>query len=84
MHCTAPEASPCLHEFSRSPCLRSRPRAEPPEVEGLVVKKSAHGATETIDRLAKLPKDKGITIGARWSHHEKAGEVGIRARAEEL
>lgn len=58
--------------------------AETPEVEGLVVKKSPHSATVTIDRLAKLLKDKGITVAARWSHHEKAGAVDIELRPTEL
>lgn len=57
---------------------------EPPEVEGLIVKDSPYTATETIDRLAKLLKDKGITVAARWSHHEKARAVDIEVRPTEL
>ena len=59
-------------------------QAGPGDVAGLVVKKSPYSATETIDRLARILKKKGITIAARWSHHQGARDAGIELRPTEL
>ncbi len=53
-------------------------------VAGLVVKESPYGAVETIDRLEAVLKDQGITVVARWSHHEGARRVGMELRPTEL
>lgn len=51
---------------------------------GLVSKKSKYGVTETIDRLEKALKEKGITIATRWSHDGGAKKAGIPLRPTEL
>jgi len=52
--------------------------------DGLVTKKSQFGAKETLDRLEKVLKKKGITIFARVSHTKGAKGVGIELRPTEL
>jgi uncharacterized protein (DUF302 family) len=51
---------------------------------GLITKKSKYSVTETIDRLEKVLKEKGITVALRWSHSDKAKNVGIDLRPTEL
>lgn len=51
---------------------------------GLISKKSKYSVTETIDRLEKALKEKGITIALRWNHSAKAENVGIPLRPTEL
>jgi uncharacterized protein (DUF302 family) len=51
---------------------------------GLISKKSKYSVTETIDRMEKALKEKGITIALRWSHSERAEQVGIPLRPTEL
>lgn len=51
---------------------------------GLISKKSKYSVSETIDRLEKVLKEKGITVAMRWSHSDKANNVGIPLRPTEL
>ena len=51
---------------------------------GLISKKSKYSVTETIDRLEKVLKEKGITIAMRWSHSDRANKVDIPLRPTEL
>lgn len=51
---------------------------------GLISKKSKYSVSETLDRLEKVLKEKGITIALRWSHSERAEKVGIPLRPTEL
>lgn len=51
---------------------------------GLITKKSAHSVTETLDRLERLLKTKGIPVVARVRHSEAARAVGTRLRPTEL
>lgn len=51
---------------------------------GLISKKSKYSVTETIDRLEKVLKEKGITVALRWNHSDKANKVGIPLRPTEL
>lgn len=51
---------------------------------GLITKPSAFGVKETIDRLEKVLKKKGISVVLRWSHDEKAKQVGVALRPTEL
>ncbi|MFP3874247.1 MAG: DUF302 domain-containing protein [Thiohalophilus sp.] len=60
------------------------PAAWAAEVPGLVVKPSPHSAAETLDRLEKVLKKKGISIVTRWNHAEKAAGVDISLRDTEL
>ncbi len=52
--------------------------------DGLVSMKSAHPPKETIDRLAKIVKDKGMTVFARVDHAAGAIKVGKTLRPTEL
>jgi len=52
--------------------------------DGLINKKSAFGASETLDRLETVLKEKGITLFARVSHSAGAEGVGIALRPTEL
>jgi len=52
--------------------------------DGLITKKSAFGAVETLDRLEAVLKEKGITVFARVSHTKGAEGVGIELRPTEL
>jgi uncharacterized protein (DUF302 family) len=51
---------------------------------GLITKKSAHPPKETIDRLETQLTQKGITVALRWSHSDRARDVGIDVRPTEL
>lgn len=51
---------------------------------GLVVKQSAHGVVETVDRLEQILGDKGITVMARIDHAENAGKVDEELPPTEL
>jgi uncharacterized protein (DUF302 family) len=51
---------------------------------GLIMKKSAHSVSKTLDRLEALLKKKGITVVTRWSHDAGAKKVGIKLRPTEL
>lgn len=52
--------------------------------DGLVSMKSAHPPKETIDRLEKIVKDKGMTVFARVDHAAGAAKVGKTLRPTEL
>jgi uncharacterized protein (DUF302 family) len=51
---------------------------------GLITLPSAHGAKETMDRLAAEVKAKGMTVFARIDHAAGAKEVGMPLRPTEL
>lgn len=51
---------------------------------GLIVKKSPHSVSETLDRWAALLKKKKIRVFARVSHSENAKGVGLKLRPTEL
>lgn len=44
---------------------------------GLIVKPSAHGVTETLDRLEAVLKKKGVTVFARVDHAAGAKKAGL-------
>jgi uncharacterized protein (DUF302 family) len=52
--------------------------------EGLVVKPSAHGVIETVDRLERVLSEKGITVMARFDHAESALKADAELRPTEL
>ena len=47
---------------------------------GLITKKSKHSAVETIDRLERILKKKGINVMARVNHSDNAAGVDIKVR----
>jgi len=51
---------------------------------GLITKKSKNSADQTIDKLEKVLRKKGITIFARISHSKGAKGVNIPLRKTEL
>lgn len=51
---------------------------------GLVNKTSKFDVNETIDRLEAVLKKKGITVVTRWSHSDRAKDIGISIRPTEL
>jgi uncharacterized protein (DUF302 family) len=53
-------------------------------VDGLVRKKSPYSVTQTIDRLDKLLRDKGLRVFTRIRHSANAKKVGTRLRPTEL
>jgi uncharacterized protein (DUF302 family) len=53
-------------------------------VEGLITVPSSLGPKETMDRLEKEIKAKGLTIFARVDHAAGAAEVGLALRPTEL
>ena len=50
----------------------------------LVVKQSRYSVAETLDRLTKILKSKGITIFARINHSAGAQKVGMELRPTEV
>ena len=52
--------------------------------DGLVTKKSKYSAAETLDRLEKVLKEKGINVFARISHKKNAEGVKLSLRPTEL
>ena len=52
--------------------------------DGLVAVKNQHPPKETIDRLEKLVKEKGMTVFARVDHAAGAAKVGKTLRPTEL
>jgi uncharacterized protein (DUF302 family) len=50
----------------------------------LVVKESPYGVGETLDRLAKIMGEKGITVFARIDHAAGAQKVGLELAPTEL
>ncbi|EKV27374.1 hypothetical protein C882_1876 [Caenispirillum salinarum AK4] len=53
------------------------PAAADPAAEGLVVKRSAHSVTETLDRLAQMLTDNGLTVFTRIDHAENAAKADL-------
>ena len=51
---------------------------------GLVVKKSAYGVDQTLDRLEQILKEKGLTIFARIDHNAGAAKVDMDLRPTKL
>ena len=51
---------------------------------GLISKKSKYSVKETLDRLEKVLKEKGISVALRWNHSEKGKKVGIPLRPTSL
>lgn len=51
---------------------------------GLIVKPSAHGVIETVDRLERILDEKGIDVMARIDHAENALKVGKELKPTEL
>jgi len=51
---------------------------------GLITKKSKFSASETLDRLEKVLKEKGINVFARISHKKNAEGVELSLRPTEL
>jgi len=51
---------------------------------GLISKKSKYSVSETLDRLEKVLKEKGIGVALRWDHATKGKEVGIPLRPTAL
>lgn len=51
---------------------------------GLVTKKSAHSVAQTLDRLERALKDKGIVVFARIDHTAGAKKAGMPLRSTEL
>ena len=52
--------------------------------DGLIVMKSSHSASVTLDRLQSLLKSKGIRVFARVSHKDNAKGVSLELRPTEL
>lgn len=52
--------------------------------DGMIVKKSAFSAGETLDRFTKIAQSKGITIFARVDHAGAAKGVGIDMPANQV
>lgn len=52
--------------------------------DGLITIKSKFSVHETLDRLEKVLKKKGITIVTRWSHSDGANKNDIHLRPTEL
>ncbi len=52
--------------------------------DGMVKKASAYSVAETMDRLAKIVREKGFKVVARVNHGAAAGSVGTELRPTEL
>ena len=52
--------------------------------DGLTIQKSAHGPTETMDRLAAAATNKGMSVMARIDHAAGATGVGMALRPMEV
>ncbi len=52
--------------------------------EGLVTVASRHSVRETIDRLAHVVIEKGLTVFARIDHADNASTVGLKLRPTEM
>lgn len=52
--------------------------------DGMIIKKSAHSVTATLDRLADIVAKKGLTIFARIDHAEGARKAGLELRPTQL
>jgi uncharacterized protein (DUF302 family) len=56
------------------------PAAAGEDAEGLVRMQSAHSVETTLDRLAQLLKDKGLTVFTRVDHAANASGAGLEMR----
>ena len=63
--------------------MLSLPRAQAGD-NGLVIKKSPHSATKTLDRLQAVLAKKGVHVFARVSHKDNAASVNLALRPTEL
>lgn len=54
------------------------------DTDGLIHKLSKFNVNQTIDRLEIVLKAKGITVITRWSHSQRAKEIGVGLRPTEL
>lgn len=52
--------------------------------DGLVIRFSAHGVGETMDRLAAAAAARGMTVFARVDHGQGAAEAGLALRPTQL
>ncbi|NOX10110.1 MAG: DUF302 domain-containing protein [Gammaproteobacteria bacterium] len=52
--------------------------------DGLITKKSAYTVAETLNRLERALKKKGITVAMRWNHAAKANAVDIPVQPMEI
>ncbi len=48
--------------------------------EGWVARESAHGVSETVDRLEQAVRDKGLSVFGRIDHAKAAAAVGLELR----
>ncbi|MDA1089208.1 MAG: DUF302 domain-containing protein [Proteobacteria bacterium] len=51
--------------------------------QGMIYKKSPYGVKETMDRLEKVFKEKGVTVFARVNHAAGAKKIGAELRPTE-
>ena len=58
--------------------------ADSTQDQGLVVKKSSHSVTATLDKLEGIVKSKGFTVFARIDHAAGASKVGQAMRPTEV
>jgi uncharacterized protein (DUF302 family) len=56
----------------------------PAPASGITAKASKYSVAETIDRLEKIAKAKGITIFARVDHSGEAEKAGLKMRPTQL
>lgn len=56
----------------------------PAPASGLTAKPSKYSVADTIDRLEKIAKAKGITIFARVDHAGEADKAGLKMRPTQL
>lgn len=52
--------------------------------DGLIVKASPHDPTETLNRLEKILKSKGVTVFARIDHSAGAAKIGSSLQPTEV
>jgi uncharacterized protein (DUF302 family) len=60
------------------------PASQAPNVPGLVTLPIAHNPAETLNRLEKLLKEKGIVVFARINHAAGADKAGMKLRPTEV
>ncbi len=58
--------------------------AQPQDIDGLIIKPSAYSVPETLDRLAQILENKGLTIFTRVYHTKGAEKVGLSMAETEL
>jgi uncharacterized protein (DUF302 family) len=65
--------------FAGSALAHGEQKAAKPNAE-IIAKLSPHSVVETIDRLEKVAKSKGLTIFARIDHAGEAEKAGLKMR----